>query len=137
MRHLIVLALFAGVLTLAGCSDDKPKGDLPALHPTKGKVMRGKAPAAGGTIQFKADPPKPESDNWMVNAEVKPDGTFDLETIHALSMKRGPGAPAGTYKVMYIPSMAESQNVVPVAIPKPVTVAEGPNDLTIDVPGKK
>ncbi len=138
MKHLIAFALLAGGLTLAGCSDDKPKGDLPPLHPAKGKVTRGGAPAAGGSVQFKADPPKPGSDDLMVNAEVKADGTFDLETIHALSMKKGAGAPAGTYKVTFVPPQgAQQSGAGPVAVPKPVTVAEGPNDLTIELPGKR
>ncbi|WP_020467897.1 hypothetical protein [Zavarzinella formosa] len=139
MRHLIALTLFVGGLGLSGCSENKPKGDLPPLNPSKGKVMRGGSPVAGGIVQFRAEPAKPGSDDLLVNAEVNAEGGFELQTIHALSMKKAVGAPAGTYKVVYTPAMtAQTQNAIPVDLPKTVTIASGPNDLTIELPaGKK
>jgi len=135
---LTAAAVAAALLTILGCADDKPTGDLPALHPAKGKVMFGKAPAAGGSVQLKPDPAAPGGADLVITSSVTADGTFELQTLHALSQKKAAGAPAGTYKVTYLPPLSGQQSGgAPVAVPKPVTVAEGPNDLTIDVPGKK
>jgi hypothetical protein len=133
MRLLAVMSIL-GLTVLAGCGD-KPKWDLPPLHPVKGSVSRGGAAVNGGVIQFR---PEPDLPNIVVNAEVKPDGTFELKTLHALSLKSGPGAPAGNYRVMYLPPIIGDQNMAApsVLLPKPYTIKEGPNDLAIDL-GKK
>ena len=137
MKHLIALAIMAGSLALFGCAEAKPQGDLPALHPAK--VTRGGSPVAGGLLQFRAEPARPEAADLIVNAELAKDGTFVLQTIHAVSMKKAVGAPAGTYRVTHMPAItAEQQNVPPMELPKPVTIAPGPNELTLELPtGKK
>ena len=132
MRLLGPIAI--GLSLLAGCND-KPQWELPPLHPVRGVVSRGGAAVNGGVIQFRPDPDVP---NIVINAEVKPDGTFELKTLHALSLKSGPGAPVGNYKVMYLPATGGDQNKAPpsVVLPKPFTVKEGANDFVIDL-GKK
>ena len=134
MRSFGLISML-GVALLVGCQPDKPKGELPPLHAVKGSVSRGGNPVGGGVIQFR---PEPDVPNIVVNAEVKPDGTFELKTLHALSQKSAPGAPAGTYRVLYLPPTAGDQNMAapPVVLPKPFTVKEGPNELPIDL-GKK
>jgi hypothetical protein len=120
------------------CADSKPKGDLPPLHPTTGSVSRGGSPLTAGQVQLKAEPAKPEFNDLLINAEVGKDGTFTLQTIHALSMKKAPGVPAGTYKATFVPSLGDQQgNIIPVELPKPVTIVAGTNELKLEVPSKK
>jgi hypothetical protein len=119
---------------LAGCSPDKPQGELPPLQPAMGTVVRGGKAAGPGLVQFRAEPDKPD---LVVNGEVRADGTFELQTLHATSQKKGKGAPAGTYRVTYIPAATEqNQMVTPVEVPLPVTIKDGPNELTVEL-GKK
>jgi hypothetical protein len=121
-------------VAVAGCSPGKPEGELPPLHPAKGTVVRGGKAAGAGTVQFRAEPDNPD---LIVNGEVRADGTFDLQTLHARSQKKAPGAPAGTYRVTYIPAATEqNQLVVPVELPQPVIIKEGPNELTVEL-GRK
>lgn len=120
------------------CSESKPKGDLPTLHPTTGTVSRGGSPLTAGQVRLKADPAKPEFTDLLINAEVGKDGTFTLQTIHALSMKKAPGVPAGTYKATFVPSLGDQQgNIVPIELPTPVTITAGNNELKLELPSKK
>jgi hypothetical protein len=123
------LSAALGLIVVIGCQEAKPKGDLPPLHPAKGRVVRAGAPVAGGLIQFQTEPASPD---LIVNAEVKPDGTFELQTLHALSQKKAPGAPVGIYKVTYMPP-ATDQNIVPVTPAQTYPIQAGPNELTIDL----
>jgi hypothetical protein len=118
---------------LAGCDDGKPKGDLPPLHPAKGKVVRGGQPVAGGSVRFQVEPDSPDV---LVTAEVTPDGSFELQTVHALSGKQGKGAPAGTYRVTYQPPLSENQSPPPIELSQTQTIKEGANELTVDL-GKR
>lgn len=131
-RHTIAVGL--GLVLLAGCTDAKPQGDLPALHPVHGTVVRGGQPVKGGLVRYHAEPDDPDV---VVNSEVGPDGTFTLQTMHAQSQKRGAGAPAGTYRVTYFPPMGEQTQgggtAAPVEVPKKQTVQAGNNELTIDL----
>lgn len=125
-----------GLALLIGCTAGKPKGDLPPLHPAKGKVVRAGQPVAGGMVRFQ---PEPDIPDVVVNAEVKPDGTFELQTLHAVSQKKAGGAPAGTYRVTYYPNLGDQTqgpNPAPVTPAQKYTITEGPNDLTVEV-GKK
>ncbi len=126
--------LFGAMIVLAGCKDNKPTGDLPELHPLTGKVLRGGTPVAGGLLQFRPDP---DSSTIVVNAEVNPDGTFEAQTTHAVSQKKAKGAPAGKYRMMYLPPSTEQKSTnAPTQLPQVVTVNAGPNDVTVEV-GKK
>jgi len=130
------LGLAAALAVLVGCDGSKPTGDLPPLHPAKGKVVRGSEPVRGGTVRFFADPDNPDV---VLNAEVKPDGTFELQTLHAQSQKKATGAPAGTYRVTYYPPLADQTagpNPAPIEVAQKQTIQAGANDLTINV-GKK
>jgi hypothetical protein len=127
MRTSVVLVL----AVLVGCSEPKVQGDLPDLHPVKGKVVRAGQPVSGGEIRFTADG---IGNDWVINAEVGADGTFELRTLHALSMKKGTGAPAGTWTATYSPPLKNNQAPVPVRATKPVTVAAGSNDVVVELP---
>jgi hypothetical protein len=133
--RLLVQTSILGIMLLVGCQSDKPKWELPPLHAAKGTILRGGSPVNGGVIQFR---PEPDVPDIVVNAEVKPDGTFELKTLHALSQKSGPGAPVGNYRVMYLPPTIGDQNMAapPVLLPKPFTIKEGANEVTIEL-GKK
>jgi hypothetical protein len=131
MRRRCLVVLVLGVL--AGCQDGKPKGDLPALHPAHGKVVRGGQPVSGGSVRFQLEPDNPDV---LVTSEVKADGSFELQTVHALSGKQGKGAPAGTYRVTYQPPLTENQSAPPVDVPQTQTVREGSNDLLVEL-GKR
>lgn len=120
-----------GLLALAGCSDPKVQGDLPDLHPVKGKVVRGTKAVAGGEVRFTA---AGVGADWVINAEVGADGTFEVRTIHALSMKKGPGAPAGTWTATYSPPLVNNAAPVPVRAIKLVTVAAGANEVVVELP---
>jgi hypothetical protein len=127
------VVLFA--VAVAGCQG-KPKGELPPLHPAKGKIVRGGEPVNGGSVRLQSDPDVPDI---VVTANVGADGTFELETIHATSQKKGAGAPTGTFKVMYYPPQADQvQGKLPAMIeaPQKLTIHEGPNELTVELPKK-
>lgn len=129
----IAFALFA----LLGCDPGKPKGDLPPLQPAKGKVLRDGQPVNGGSIKFIAE----NGDlDLVVGGEVNSDGTFELHTMHAQSMKKAAGAPAGSYKVTYFPALGDQTagpNPAPIELPESVTIKEGQNDVPIEVGKKK
>lgn len=125
-----------GLAVISGCGESKPKGDLPPLHPTKGQVLRGGQSVAGGSLQFEADPPIADV---TLSAEVKADGTFEVSTLHTQSQKKATGAPAGTYRVTYMPNYGDQTagpNPMPNELKEKVTIKEGPNDLTLEL-GKK
>jgi hypothetical protein len=116
-----------------GCNDGKPKGDLPPLHPVKGKVVRNSQPVNGGLVRFHTDPDDPDV---VVNAEVKADGTFEVQTQHAQSQKKGPGAPAGIYQVTYYPPQGDQTagpNPVPVTPTQTHMIQAGENALIIEL----
>jgi hypothetical protein len=92
---------FALLAFLAGCSSAEP---FPDLHPLTGTVTRGGKPVAAGGLIFLPDPPG--GTGLVVNANVKPDGTFTAETSRnkpAGGVEVRPGAPTGRYKVVYHP----------------------------------
>ena len=107
------------------------------MHPAKGKVVR-ERPAG----QRRAGPvlrPSRTIRTWWSTAEVKSDGTFELQTLHAQSQKKAKGAPAGTYQVTYYPpagDQTQGPSPEPVSPSQPQTIQAGSNDLTVEV-GKK
>jgi hypothetical protein len=134
MRTIALMVIFA----VAGCQDGKPKAELPPLHPTTGKVVRNGQPAGPGSLQLD---PEPALTDVRVSAEVRPDGTFEVATLHTPSGKKAAGAPAGVYKATFMPALGD-QATGAVAVPTPVTpgetytIREGKNELTIEI-GKK
>jgi hypothetical protein len=130
------LALVLGLVVALGCTDGKPPGDLPALHPARGKVVRNGQPVGGGMVRFFAQPDDPD---LVVNAEVGADGAFELQTLHAQSQKKAKGAPAGTYQVTYYPpagDQTQGPSPEPVSPSQPQTIQAGNNELTVEV-GRK
>ena len=130
------LAVVLGLAVALGCTSDKPTGDLPALHPVKGKVVRGGTPVNGGSVRFHPDP---EDLDLVVGGEVQSDGSFELHTQHAQSQKKAKGAPAGTYQVTYYPpagDQTQGPSPEPVSPTQPQTIQAGSNDLTVEL-GRK
>src|SRR4051812_47263847 len=85
-------------LTVCGCGKAE---ELPALYPVRGKVVRNGKAVAGGNVKF--EPVKGQGEIFS-NAEVGSDGRFTLAT-HRRSLA-GPGAPEGSYRVVYVPPLA-------------------------------
>lgn len=91
MRSLRSLAAVAVVaLAAVGCT---PPG--PALHPTRGKVLVNKQPAAGALVVF--HPKGGAADALRPSAVTADDGTFEVGCGAV-----GAGAPAGEYDVTVI-----------------------------------
>jgi hypothetical protein len=131
-------ALAALALVGAGCGGGGNQPTFPDLHPVKGVVTRGGAPVKGGAVAFAPNPPQPD---FLINSEVGPDGTFELSTVRTTDRtgERRKGAPAGTYKVTFTPPLGDQTAggvINPIDAPKPVSVAAGPNDLTVELPKK-
>lgn len=126
---------FALVLAtvLCGCGPEQPK--FAELHPVSGKITYGGQAPGGGMIKFE---PLPANDEFMVNGLLDAEGNFQLKTIRSTD-SRGEsksGAPAGEYKVVFIPKN-EDQTVAyvpPVMLPNPVKIEAKDNVLTLDAP---
>lgn len=136
VRLWIVLALAPFVAGCGGGGGNQPT--FPDLHPVKGVVKRDGAPVKGGAVAFAPNPAQPD---FLINSEVGPDGTFELSTVRTTdrSGERKKGAPAGNYKVTFTPPLGDQTAggaLGPVDVPKPATVAAGPNDLTVELPKK-
>ena len=131
MRSLFFAAAF---LAVAGCSSSNST-KWPELHPVKGSVKIGGQTPTGGYIIFRGE----DSSNadFTVGGIVGSDGTFKLGTIHSLEKgsSQKSGAPAGSYRVLYMPAGGGDQitgsSVEPIPSIKPVTIVPGPNDLAI------
>jgi hypothetical protein len=133
MRH--VLAWTAAAVLFIGCSQEPPQPELPALNPVSGTVVRGGKPVAGGVVQFVAEPDRPE---FLTNSEVGPDGKFTLSTVRTTDSKgeRLPGAPAGKYRVTYMPPVADqtTANLPPITLKNSVAIESSDSDLKIELP---
>lgn len=127
---LLCLTLFPG------CGSGRPEGELPELYPTVGVVTRSGQPVSGGLIRFRSDPAGTGGNNLIITSKVNADGTFELATTHALSQLKEKGAPAGSYAITYRPP-GDSQGIEPIKLPGKVTIAAGPNDLTVKLDGRR
>lgn len=131
------LALLAAGLT-GGC-EHRPAGDLPALYPVTGSVIRESQPVAGGSLRFRPQADPDASEDIIIIADVSAEGRFEVHTLHALSQKRAAGAPLGQYEVTYMPPMGDqtTSNVsdyVPLTLATPQRVVEGSNELALELP---
>lgn len=120
-------------LVLASCSGTK-QPDFEALHPVTGKVQRAGMPVAKGSLRFIAVPDKQE---FMINSEVKEDGSFSLTTVRSTDTRgeRKPGAPAGEYSVVYnYPNEDQTKGFTPPVTLPNVTIKSEPNDLILQLP---
>lgn len=118
----------------AGC--DGLGGDLPELHPVVGTVVRDGKPVCGGLLRFH---PTGADSGVIVNAAVGSDGTFAAETGRADDPggRRVAGAPAGSYRVVYLPPAEDQKASRPLDVAGLVTVGPRSNKVTIVLPGKK
>lgn len=132
-----VFTFVLGMAICAGCRDGRPDGDLPPLYPVRGTVvLDNQAATGGGTIRFQ---PEPDLPDLSVTGVVNGDGSFELQTIHALSQKKGSGAPAGHYKVTFVPSdgggrTAGRTTTNPVTATVTYQIQPGSNEMTIKLP---
>lgn len=119
-----------------GCGPEQPAFDT--LHPVTGKITYGGQQPQGGVLQLK---PLMDTNEFMINAIVAADGSFELTTVRATDTRgeRRQGVPAGEYHVTFIPPLVD-QTVSfepPVTLPKTVTIEPKANVLTLDVPKPK
>jgi hypothetical protein len=138
MRTTLLAGLLVCALVLTGCGKSAEQPPFPDVHPVKGVVKRGGAPVKGGSVRFI---PEPETNQFVINSDIKDDGTYSLVTLRTTDKagERKTGAPAGPYKVLYIPAAGDQTAgavTEPVELPKPVTVKAGDNDIPIDLPKK-
>jgi hypothetical protein len=84
----------AAVMCVCGASCG---GTAEGLYPVRGKVLMGGEPASGAVVVFQKEGAAGGGDGepLVPTAVCGPDGSFALE-----SAGKGPGAPAGTYKVL-------------------------------------
>ena len=131
IRALIAIAVTA---LPAGC--DGLGDDLPELHPLVGTVVRDGKPVCDGLLRF--HPTRADS-GVIVNAAVGSDGTFAAETGRADDPggRRAAGAPAGSYRVVYLPPAEDQKASQPLDVASLVTVGPRSNKVTIVLPGKK
>lgn len=134
-----IAVLAAALAAAAGCSSDaKP---WPELHPVHGTVKVGGQPVASGYLTFRSE--DPANAEFIVSGKIEADGIYMLATTHALEKGSAAklGAPAGRYRVMYMPPGTGDQvtgaSVEPIDAPKPITVNAGNNNLPIDFPKPK
>jgi hypothetical protein len=121
------------ILTLSGGCSGEPS--FPDLHPLTGTVAREGKPVPEGGIIFV--PESGTGSGLIVNATVRPDGSFTAET--SLTSRAGkttirPGAPAGRYKAVYHPPSDGSKTGLEVELNTPVVVAAGTTSVTINLP---
>lgn len=93
MRNALFVQLLI-LLTMCGCGGSEPlKTTDMKLYPVTGRVVVGKQPVPGATVQFK---PKFEWNKEIQHphATTGADGQYELETVMS-----DDGAPAGDYEV--------------------------------------
>ncbi|MCS7304246.1 MAG: hypothetical protein NZ602_03955 [Thermoguttaceae bacterium] len=133
-----------GLMWGCGGGKGRPEGELPKLQPVRGQLLRAGQPVSGGSLQLeplssqKAPASSGQSmQNLSIGANVKPDGGFEVVTLHTLSMKSAPGAPVGQYRVTYLPPASgkpEDQAAFqPITLPQPITIQEGQNELRLSL----
>lgn len=134
-----ILALLGALVLVAGCGGGKDQPAFADLHPVTGVVKRDGQPVKGGQITFTMDADKQE---FGVNSIVGADGTYTLTTYRKTDNtgERKNGAPAGSYKVSYVPDIGDQTaggSMEPIRIPNPQVVVAGSNTLHIDLPARK
>ncbi len=126
--------------TAIGCSSGGAK-KWPDLHPVHGVVKVGGKTATGGYLSLRSD--DESNSDLIVGGKIESDGTYKLSTSHALEQNstQKAGAPAGRFRVMYMPPGGGDQisgaSVDPIDSAKPVTIVAGDNDLTLEIPKPK
>ncbi len=113
-----------GTLYLSGCGgSSKP---LPETFVVKGNLRdKADAPIKDGMIVFQS----PENAEHASQAEIQPDGSFQLFTL--VEGERIDGARPGEYRATFYPKMSEAQTEVPLEIDETFTVKAGENVFEI------
>lgn len=136
MKNAFLAVAFTA--TALGCSGgSKP---LPDLYPVSGTAKVGGSPTTGGYISFR--PVDEANKDFAVSGKIEADGTFTLNTIHALdkSGERKTGAPAGNYTVQLVPVVGDQTTgggYEPLQAISPVTVSAGKNEIVVEFPKPK
>jgi hypothetical protein len=130
------LAPFLCLIALAGCGGDGTQPAFDTLHPVSGVVETAEGqPVTGGVVRFDAEP---RDDNFLINSEISPDGSFTLSTVRTTDTRgeRRTGVPAGTYRVTYLPFVADQtlSNQGPVTLPEPMVVPVSESRLELKLP---
>jgi hypothetical protein len=122
--------LFIVAAVVAGCSRNTSQ-ELPPLHPAKGKITHNGKTVGKGHVRF-----TPETNqDYTIFSQVDENGAFDLVTVRG--GKESKGAPAGEFKVFYIPDTGGEQSVsAPIETTKTFTIEAKPNELTIELTAK-
>src|SRR5438034_7592372 len=134
LRATSILCLAAALLS-TGCVRTNPTA--PKTYAVKGKVVYSDGtPMTSGFIEFQSV----KHPGLRINAEIKKDGTFTLETL--VDGQRLRGAPEGEHKVTITPMLTGDQtsqpDLKPIIRPKMYTInADESNDLTITVDKSK
>ncbi len=136
MKAYRLLLLLLTLAIIPGCGKGRPEGELPELYPAGGIVTRGGQPVPVGLLRFRPVQPDTQSSNYLVTSLVGQDGRFELATMHALSQKKKPGAPAGDYTITYMPPV-EGQVVPMVNLKQKFTISsDGDNELAVKLDGR-
>lgn len=121
----LLLGLFT-VSILAGCGP--ADHEFPPLHPVRGVIQKGTTPVSGGQVQLQS--PALGDAMLIVQGTVDDQGAFEMSTTSAKIKKKLPGAPAGSYTMIYLP-LGDGQQVMPIEIPGQQAVEEKDNYWTI------
>lgn len=124
------LAFLAVTSLLLGCADEHP---FPVLYPVKGKVVHAGKPVEKGHLQL--DDAKLRDDMFLVQAQIGAEGAFELTTISAKVKKQMPGAPAGSYRIVFT-DPGDGQMVSTRDLPGPFVVEPKENTWSIDLSRK-
>jgi hypothetical protein len=125
------LTVFAIVVSV-GCTEDS---SFPDLHPLTGTVTREGKPVPEGGIIFVPEPGS--GSGLIVNANVRPDGSFTAETSSTSRAGKTtirPGAPAGRYKAVFHPPSDGSKTGLEIELDTPVVVKAGTTSVNFTLP---
>ncbi len=128
--RLFFVVIFSLPSALCGCS--RPETP-PELHSLAGTVMQGDVPVTAGGLIF--IPESSSASGQVVNAAVNPDGSFSAQTVESRSdgSVTRPGAPPGSYRVVYHPPSDGSKTGLEVELKQRVTVEAGGKNAAIIV----
>lgn len=130
------IAWFCLILTLCttGCKKKPGSGNVPAVHPVKGVVLKNGQHVTNGDLEIR---PVQELPNLLVSAVLKPDGTFEVFSMDTQDRdgKKHPGAPEGSYQLTYS-VQTQDQQIQSVKLSKPFVVEAKPNEWIVNLDEK-
>ncbi len=117
------LLLSALGIAFAGCRKEVAKLET---SPVTGSVVAADGkPLGGGAICFQSV----RNPAIEALAEIKPDGSFALYTMHSGS--KFEGSIPGPYKVSVVPPATGMKQGKPIRLSETYTIRQGPNQITI------